>query len=94
MIVFLAALSMFVQDLLCVVMVQAEARNKAVLAGVMDALAWPVGIFCTTVSVTALQSHQLGMITLVIIAVTLANFFGSYVAVRLGKRWVKEKLEK
>lgn len=84
-----AALSMVVQDLLAVCLVQAEARNRAVLAGVLDALCWPAGIVCTTITVTALQGHHLGVKADVIAAVTVANFAGSMAAVRLGRRYIK-----
>jgi hypothetical protein len=86
-----AALSMVLQDLLAVFLVQAEARNRAALSGILDCLCWPAGIICTTISVTALQGHHLGLKATVIAAVTVANFCGSMIAVKLGKRYIKEK---
>ena len=84
-----AALAMVVQDLLAVCLVQAEARNRAVLAGILDAFCWPAGIITTTITVTALQGHHLGLKADVIAAVTIANFAGSMAAVRFGRRYIK-----
>ena len=41
-----------------------------------------------------MQSHNIANIALVIAVVSLANFFGSYFAVRLGKRLVKVEAPK
>ena len=90
-IVVLAAVSMLVQDILAVLLVQAEARNKATLSAVLDCLMWPAGMACTAISVTALQGHDLGLKAAVIAAVEVANLAGSYVAIGLGKRWIKEE---
>lgn len=86
----LAAISMTAQDILAVIMVQAESRNRAVLAGVMDTLGWLLTITTMTISVTALQGHSLSQKVLVITLVSLANFGGSYLGVKIGKKYVKE----
>jgi hypothetical protein len=86
-----AAVAMFFQDLLAVLMVQAEARNKAVLAGVMDCLQWPAGMLTTAITVTAFQGHDGAKTGLVIAAVTVANFCGTWTAVHFGRRHIKEK---
>ncbi len=87
----LAGLAMAIQDLLAVSLVQAEARNRAVLAGVLDCLMWPAQIFCTYTAVTAFQGHHELLKGMVIAMITIANFAGSYTAVRLGKRWIREE---
>ena len=85
-----AALAMFCQDLLAVFMVQAEARNKAVLAGVMDCCQWPAGMLTTAITVTAFQGHDGARTGAVIAAVTLANFAGTWTAVHIGRKHIKE----
>lgn len=92
MIAIYAAAAMFIQDLLMVGMVQAEARNRAVLAGFLDSAGWIATITTTTISVTALQGHKLSEKILVVSAVTCANFFGSYTGVKIGKRYIKEAI--
>jgi len=86
-----AALAMLVQDVMAVLLVQAEARNRATLSAILDAVMWPAGMACTTISVTALQGHHLGTKAVVVIAVELANVAGSYIAVGIGKRYIREK---
>jgi hypothetical protein len=86
-----AAVAMLVQNVLAVLLVQAEARNRAVLAGLLDCLMWPAGM--VTITVTALQGHHVGLKGEVIAAVTLANFAGSSAAVRLGMRFIKARRE-
>jgi hypothetical protein len=88
-----AAVAMLVQNVLAVLLVQAEARNRAALAGLLDCLMWPAGMVTTTITVTALQGHHAGLKTEVIAAVTLANFAGSSAAVKLGRRFIKARRE-
>lgn len=92
-IVLLAAVSMLIQDILAVLLVQAEARNKATLSAILDCLMWPAGMACTAISVTALQGHDLGLKAGVIVGVEIANLTGSYVAIGIGKRYIKENKE-
>src|SRR2546429_4805862 len=82
---------MLVQNVLAVFLVQAEARNRALLAGLPDCLMWPAGMVTTTITVTALQGHHAGLKGEVIAAVTLANFVGSSAAVRLGRRFIRAR---
>src|SRR5690349_18514677 len=84
---------MLVQNVLAVFLVQAEARNRALLAGLLDSLMWPAGMITTTITVTALQGHHAGLKTEVIAAVTLANFVGSSAAVSLGRRFIRARRE-
>jgi hypothetical protein len=87
----LAAIAMLVQNVLAVFLVQAEARNRALLAGLLDCLMWPAGMVTTTITVTALQGHHAGLKGEVIAAVTLANFVGSSAAVSLGRRFIRAR---
>lgn len=87
-----AAAAMFGQDIIGTLMVQAQARNRAELAGLMDTAGWLLTITTTTISVTALQGHSLTAKIAVIAAVSSSNFFGTYTGVRLGKRYIKDSV--
>lgn len=87
----LAAGTMLVTDVLGVVMVQAEAKNRGWLAGIMDAVQWVVGITTTTLSVTAFQGHRLSEKLLVGACVTVANVLGTKLGQLVGKRWVTDR---
>ena len=84
-----AAACMFVQDVLGVLLTDAQARDHGWLAGVIDTAAWMVAITTTTITVTALQGHNNAEKVLVVIFVSGANLFGSRVGVALGKRYVR-----
>lgn len=85
----LAALAMVFQDIIGVFQIQAEARNQASLAGIMDTIGWLLVITTMTISVSALQGKSLGEKVLVVVLVSLANFIGSYTGVKIGKRYIK-----
>lgn len=85
-----AALAMVAQDILAVCLVQAEARNRATLAGLLDSAAWLATITTATISVTTLQGHSLALKAVVVAAVTAANFIGSFSGVKIGQRLVRE----
>lgn len=93
MIPLLAALAMVLQDVLSVGLVQAEARNRAALAGTLDTLAWLAGITTLSISVTTLQGHSTSQKIIVVLAVSAANFIGSYLGVKIGKRYITEKID-
>lgn len=88
--IVLAAVSMLISDVLSVLLVQAEARNKAVLAGLLDTIGWGAGIVVTLSTLNALNGHDLPLMVGVVGAVSAANFGGSWLGVRLGKRFVRE----
>jgi hypothetical protein len=85
-----AAAAMLVQDVMGVLLVQAEARNRAGLSAIFDSVMWLAQITTVTVSVTALQGHQLSAKATVIICVELANVAGCYIGVAVGRRLIKE----
>jgi hypothetical protein len=87
----LAAGAMLIQDIMGVLLVQAEARNRAGLAAAFDSVMWLAQISTVTISVTALQGHQLSAKATVIICVELANVAGCYAGVAIGRRYVKEE---
>ncbi len=86
-----AAGAMLLNDVAAVLLVQAEARNRAGLSAIFDSVMWLASIATTTISVTALQGHDLSTKALVLIAVELANVAGCYTGVAIGKRWIREK---
>jgi hypothetical protein len=85
-----AAGAMVIQDIMGVLLVQAEARNRAGLAAAFDCVMWLAQISTVTISVTALQGHQLGAKAMVIVFVELANVVGCFAGVAIGRRYVKE----
>lgn len=90
-IALLAGLAMVCQDIIAVLEVQSEARNRPVLTGFLDALKWFAGITTTSISVTTLQGHNLHQKVLVVVAVSFANFIGSFTGVMIGKKYIKER---
>lgn len=82
----LAALAMVGQDLLSTWLVQAESEYRALLAGLLDTLNWPMGMAVTYTTVEALGGHDTGLKVAVCAAVSVANFGGTSAAVRIGKR--------
>jgi hypothetical protein len=89
---FAAAVAMVFQDFLQTAYTQAVARNRGRLAGIFDSLGWFASIFVTFTSVDALLGHDLVRKIAVVVAVTLANYFGSDYGVQLGERFIKEKI--
>ena len=85
-----AAGAMLINDVAAVLLVQSEARNRAGLAAVFDSIMWLASITTTTVSVTALQGHQIDTKAAVLVAVELANVAGCYIGVAVGRRLIKE----
>jgi len=86
-----AAGAMLINDVAAVLLVQAEARNRAGLAAIFDSVMWIASILTTTISVTALQGHHLSAKVAVLVAVELANVAGCYIGVAIGKRVIKER---
>ena len=85
-IVLVAALAVVVQDVVGTVMVMAEAKGRGWLAGVMDAIGWIVGITTTTISVTALQGHDMPRKVAVVLLVTIANVVGTKLGQLVGSQ--------
>jgi hypothetical protein len=89
-IALLAAAAMFLQDLIAVPLTQAEARNKAHLAGLLDTVGWLVAIATTFISVNTLQGHNMTEKVLVVAFVSASNYFGTYLGTKLGGRYVTD----
>lgn len=88
-IVALASGAMVFQDVLGTCLTQAQARDRAVLSGWLDTVAWGAAIATTSISVTALQGHNTGLKVAVIAGVSAANFCGSWLGTIIGKRYIK-----
>lgn len=91
MLILVASLAMVVDDILAVLLVQSESRNRPVMAGVLDSIMWLASMIVTVTTVTTMQSHHTSTKVLVVCAITLANFTGSLVGVQIGKRIIKER---
>jgi hypothetical protein len=87
-IAILAAVAMFVQDVLGTLLTQAEARNKANLSAALDSVGWFAAIATTTLSVSTLQGHDLGDKIAVLALVSLANYVGTFAGTRIGQRFI------
>ena len=91
MIALWAALAMILQDVTLTLMVQAEARNRWVLAGLLDSVGFLAQVATYGVSIVAIVNHGLTAQTLVILgALTVANFIGTGLGTLIGKRYIKE----
>jgi len=86
----IAFVLMVVTDLIGVALVQSESRNHGWLAGWLDTAQWIPGIFCSTVTITILQSHSLAHKALVVIVVSAANLFGTKWGQVIGTKYIKD----
>ncbi|HEX7355254.1 MAG TPA: hypothetical protein VF288_10530 [Mycobacteriales bacterium] len=86
LVAIVAAVAMFVDDAISVVLVQAEAANHGWLAGICDGAMWGVGILTTTISINAFDGHSLTEKVLVALLVTVANVLGTKAGQLMGKR--------
>ncbi len=89
MIALYAAFGMLVQDILGALLTQAQARDKARLAGLLDASTWLIALLTLDWSLNAINSHNEVLRWSVIGAVSVANYVGSNLGTRLGARLVK-----
>ena len=87
--ILFAAGCMVVQDILAVLLTDAEARNRGWLAGILDSAVWLFAIATTTIAVTALQGHSLAGKVELVAFVTVANLIGMRLGVWIGTRYIK-----
>jgi hypothetical protein len=85
-----AALAMFAEDIGGALLTQAMARNRANLSGMLDSLTWIAGIFTAAWSLDAIDGHSLALKAVVIAAVSVANYAGSALGVKVGKRFITQ----
>lgn len=87
--IYLAVVSMLLQDVVSTLLVQAEARDKPALSGILDVFMWILGMTCTTVIVKIFLTGSIWATLEAGAAVSVANFVGTYAGVRIGRRFIK-----
>jgi hypothetical protein len=90
MVVVYAAVAMLVQNILGVLMTQAEAKNHGWMTGILDSLGWIAAIVTTSITINALDGHDIVLKIWMIAGVTLANLFGSLWGVWIGKKFIRD----
>jgi hypothetical protein len=88
----LAAIAMTFQDMLGVIMVQAEATNKGWLAGSCDTAGWYLSIATTALSINALNGHGFWPKLWVLTIVGSSNMLGTKLGQVMGAKVLKRKL--
>lgn len=84
MTLILVALSMLLKDAVGTIMVVAEARGRAILAGTLDAMGDLANVLCTVFGAGEIVLHGWGWAAVEILAVMMAT---SFVATSLSVRW-------
>jgi hypothetical protein len=90
-IALLAAGGMLCQDIIGTILTITAAKGKAALTGALDSLGWFAAIGTTVWSVNALNGHSLSTKLWVFALVSVANFAGSYLGVKIGQKITKNK---
>ena len=82
----IAFLSMFAQDIAGTLMMIAEARSRAVFAALGDTFGYLFGWICQleTIKLNIQQGWSTPMLTLLAV-VTVANFWGTFSGVKIGR---------
>ena len=88
--VVVSVLAMLGANIVSTILVQAEARNRALLSALLSTLAWLLGLMVAFYVITALQGNDLALKIAVIIAASAANFAGTLAGVWVGERYVKD----
>ena len=91
MIALIAAVAMIGQDILGVLMVQAENRGRGWAAGLLDAGMYIFALATYHFSLNALNGHSTTQKVIVILAVTAANVIGSKSGQVIGDRLIRPK---
>lgn len=81
-----AAVCMIFVDILSVMMVQAEARDRGWAAGFLDAGSWLFNFATLRISLVAADGHTRE----VLLFVSIANILGARMGVFIGKRLIQE----
>lgn len=84
--ILLAVLAAAIQNIVVVLLVQAEARDRPLMAAVFAGLTWIASIATTAIVVTSLQDghHRVS----ICIAVAASTSVGTYLGVKLGSKTV------
>lgn len=85
--VLLACVAMGLQDAQSTFLVVAEARGRALLAAVLDAIGDPIRLWLTSIGAGVVikygwTPHAIAIVT----AITATSFFGTLIWTRLGRR--------
>ena len=86
-----AALSMICTDTLGTMLVMAQARGRGRLAGLLDSVGWLFAISTTFLTVDTLSGHNMARKIAVVLAVTVANYYGTQAGEWLGTKYVKDQ---
>lgn len=62
------------------------------MSGLLDVAGWPMTMITTYATVSAWQGHHDGLKVAVVLAVSVANFFGTYFAVKLGEKRIRAEV--
>jgi len=89
-IALVAGLSMVIQDVLAVCMVQAENRSHGWIAGYCDAGMWLMAAFSYG---QTFNSHGREHV-FVVVVITAANVFGNRLGVYVGNKYIKQDKSK
>lgn len=89
----IAALSMLFQDVLAVLLVQAESRGKGLRSGVLDAAMWICGVVTNHYALNTLNGHNLMSTVVVVTLVSAANIAGCILGNRIGKKYFPDPTE-
>lgn len=87
--IILAVVAMLAQDVLSVCLTQAEARNRAHLAGMLDAAMWFCWLITASNALTFWHSENVWLKWGGVLAVTAANYVGSYTGTKIGEHLIK-----
>lgn len=85
--IFVAMLAMAARDCLATFLTIAEAKGRARLSGLLDALGDMAGIACTVVGAGAVITGGLTVHTMIILgAMMVTSFFGTTLWTKLGQK--------
>jgi len=88
------AASFAVANIFSVLMVQSEARNRAVLAGTFEAAFALFWIEASHYSLNSLNAHESATTQLLMLgALLIGNFTGGYIGTKVGHRLVRNHVE-
>lgn len=91
LIAFAAAFAMLCTDSIGTMLVMAQARGRGRLAGLLDSVGWLFAISTTFLTVDTLAGHDMVRKIAVVLAVTVANYFGTELGEWLGTKYVKDR---
>lgn len=85
----LAFVAMVLADIISVGQTQAEARGRANLAGILDTVGYFAGLVTTFLAIDSLNGNDMTKKIAIIGAVSVANYLGSWMGVKIGEKYIK-----